>query len=106
VIVFVVTNLNLLLNSVDDSNNTTVMEQKNEMAMGVTWAKSNTSRMGNGSSVNGSVPVNGRTPNRDLVHGRDPNPDLPNADLPQNPSGPNASYIVDFIHNINAAQKV
>jgi hypothetical protein len=26
--------------------------------------------------------------------------------LPQNPSGPNASYIVDFIHNINAAQKV
>lgn len=107
VIGFVVTNLNLLLSSVEDSNGATVMEQKNDMSMGVTWAKTNTSRIGNGSSVNGSypaqIPARG-VPVRDAPQPRDPH--VEGSDLPHHPSGPNASFIVDFIQKINAAQKV
>ena len=111
VIGFVVTNLNLLLNSVDESNGTAIMERKNEisMAMGVTWAKLNTSRSGNGSSVNGSyagAPLSAKGSNKEPLPAQGKAPAPAPSDLPHNPSGPNASFIQEFIQNINAAQKV
>lgn len=96
VIIFIVTNLNLLLSSMDDRGGT-------ELAMGVTVSRPNSSARSNGSYSNTSLPQPAGSHGNRLLQPPDKADDT---GLPKNPSGPNSSYILNFIASINAEQKV